>query len=523
VDEVDSVLEDRGVEVDSVPFGARTEVDTVLADEDIEAPAVFFDDAPGEARVLSRVHVGRGRRNAAPTQFRRLGFAVAVTDVLSLGAASFLAYWIMFGSHSPSGPILALGAFAVPIWLTIFTARHLYDLGRVSPSDEFRELLLAITLAAAAVVTVAFWVQTSVPRGLIGLTWVISTVLCMTSRRLWHLYIWRRRKLGDFRLRTLLIGANAEAERLVQWMRSPESNFEPVGALAMDTDDLDADLPILGMATDLARVIRSEDIDSVFVASSAVPHHFMPMILRAARHAGTTIWVSANLRDVLAARVAPRTLDGTLALSVQPVRFSGWQELFKRSLDLVVATVALIVFLPMALAVAAAVKLTSRGPVLFKQTRVTKGGRAFTMYKFRTMVDGADKLTTVEGLDLTATYFKLARDPRLTSVGRFLRRTSLDELPQLWNVIRGQMSLVGPRPLLEEQVSFSETYMEALEARHEVRAGLTGWWQINGRSEVDPDAALRMDVFYVENWSIGLDLFILVKTIGAIVRGKGAW
>jgi lipopolysaccharide/colanic/teichoic acid biosynthesis glycosyltransferase len=197
------------------------------------------------------------------------------------------------------------------------------------------------------------------------------------------------------------------------------------------------------------------------------------------------------------------------------VRLTGRQVMLKRGFDLVVASVGLILALPLFATIALAIRLTSPGPVFFRQQRVTKDGKVFQMHKFRTMRDGADR-----ALDTSAPFFKVAADARLTPVGRLIRRTSLDELPQLWDVLVGNMSLVGPRPLPANQVAAN---VELLRERHEVPAGVTGWWQINGRSSLNPEAALALDRFYIENWSLGLDLYILLKTFGAVISGKGAY
>jgi lipopolysaccharide/colanic/teichoic acid biosynthesis glycosyltransferase len=170
--------------------------------------------------------------------------------------------------------------------------------------------------------------------------------------------------------------------------------------------------------------------------------------------------------------------------------------------------------------IAASVRVTSPGPVVFRQRRMTKNGRVFTMLKFRTMVADAGLSPSAKVPDVTEPFFKLRDDPRLTKIGYVLRKFSLDELPQLWNVLRGEMSLVGPRPLTIEQI---EADPELLEPRHEVKSGMTGWWQINGRSDVSLEDAVRLDLFYIDNWSLSLDLYILLKTAGVILRGKGAY
>jgi lipopolysaccharide/colanic/teichoic acid biosynthesis glycosyltransferase len=211
--------------------------------------------------------------------------------------------------------------------------------------------------------------------------------------------------------------------------------------------------------------------------------------------------------------------DG-VALTLKPTGLSAGQRIGKRGVDLVLSVVGLIVFSPILLVLALAIKATSSGPVLFLQERVTEGGRTFWMYKFRTMTLPADADGDVIQLATSTPYFKLKNDPRLTPLGKWLRRLSLDELPQLVNVLRGEMSLVGPRPLPAEQVSAN---LELLGPRHEVRPGITGWWQIQGRSTVGPEEAIRLDHFYIENWSAALDLYILMRTVGVLVKRDGAY
>ncbi len=207
-----------------------------------------------------------------------------------------------------------------------------------------------------------------------------------------------------------------------------------------------------------------------------------------------------------------------VALALRPVRLSGTQVVAKRAFDVIVASILLLLTLPLSLAAAIAIRLTSPGPVFFHQKRVTKGGRTFLMHKFRTMRVG--ELPGAVELDMSVPFFKLDQDPRITRIGHLLRKWSLDELPQLWNVICGEMSLVGPRPLPAEQVA---TNLELLGPRHEVPAGMTGWWQINGRSDVAPEEAVRLDTFYIENWSLTFDLYILLKTASTVIQRKGAY
>ena len=316
------------------------------------------------------------------------------------------------------------------------------------------------------------------------------------------------------------MGTNEESERIAAAMARPVRGFVPLGFVRTSTATAAEPGPILGSVDALGRLVEDLGVECVFVAASAATQREMLAISRFCRRAGIEMRVSANLPDILVSRLAIQTVHDVLTLSIKPVRLSATQAALKRSFDLVIGVIAAVVTLPILAIVAILIPITSRGPILFRQTRVTKDGRAFTMLKFRTMVRDPEEALRGKLIDLTKPFFKMRDDPRLTPLGRILRTTSLDELPQLWNVIRGDMSLVGPRPLPVEQVAAN---LELLEQRHEVRAGLTGWWQVNGRSEVEVDRALQMDLFYIENWSLSLDLYILLKTIGILLAGRGAY
>ena len=465
---------------------------------------------------------GAAGADAAPSalaQYRGLSRALAISDACCVAGALGLAYEIAVGPGVPSLASLLVIAIGAPVWVAIFALFRLYELHRVAPSEEFRRVFGALSLGVTLIVATAFWFRVPVSRTWMGLSWLFSVVLVLGVRRLWHLRLHRARLRGRFTFRTLVVGSNEEADLLVERLRGGVFGFEPVAAVATNGQDLPTSLAIAGSTQNLAQAIRGTRAECLFVASSAVPETDMPHILKTARHEGTLVWVSANLPEVMSGRLSARSFGEVTALSLRPVHLSGWQVATKRVFDLLIGGPALAVSLPLWAAVAIAIKTTSRGPLLFRQERVTKGGRTFTMYKFRTMVMDCDDLLEGEAVDPTSPFFKLADDPRLTAVGRWLRRTSIDELPQLWNVLKGDMSLVGPRPLPAEQVRANA---ELLEARHEVRAGITGWWQINGRSELDPHEAVKLDLFYIENWSLAQDLFILAKTFPAVLFRKGA-
>jgi exopolysaccharide biosynthesis polyprenyl glycosylphosphotransferase len=215
-------------------------------------------------------------------------------------------------------------------------------------------------------------------------------------------------------------------------------------------------------------------------------------------------------------------LNGIPLISTRDISIQGWNLVFKRAFDLVVGSLMALLALPLLAVIAIAIRLDTPGPILFKQVRVGKNGKEFVCYKFRSMVDNADEMRSqlADLNESTGPLFKIRNDPRLTRVGRFIRRYSLDELPQLYNVLRGEMSLIGPRPNLPEEVA---QYQEWMKKRLSVSPGLTGLWQVSGRSDLTFDEMVLLDIYYVENWSIGLDISILLRSAPAVLRATGAY
>jgi exopolysaccharide biosynthesis polyprenyl glycosylphosphotransferase len=279
---------------------------------------------------------------------------------------------------------------------------------------------------------------------------------------------------------------------------------------------------VVGGIGDLREVIRSTDAECVFVASSAVTMEELKPVAKAVRLEGVEVRITATLPQVLSSRLSVQPVGGITALSLRPARLTGAQVVLKFIFDIVVSVLSLVILSPLLLGVAIAIKATSPGPVLFRQRRVGLRGRPFTMLKFRTMQDGADaqvdELRAERGV--ADVMFKLRDDPRVTSVGRWLRTFSIDELPQLFNVLMGDMSLVGPRPPLPDEVTkYEDWHFDRLEAP----PGITGLWQISGRSELSFDDCVRLDLFYIENWSLAYDAYILMKTIPVLLRHRGAY
>jgi exopolysaccharide biosynthesis polyprenyl glycosylphosphotransferase len=476
----------------------------------------------GEAAVL-RVAARSTDRHSARAAYRRIYRLVALTDTLSIALALLLGYWARFSLRLPSKDflLLVLGApFAV---VGVFAAFRLYDAYRFTPAEEFRRIILAVSLGLTGLVTLSFWSHAEFSREWLAMSWVFALLLALASRRMWHAEIGKLRAKGKLSFPTLIVGTNEEAHHLKEVLGSSTLGFTPIGAVSTAASDpRDNGLPLVGNVRDLRGLIHESGAECVFVAASALSPGEMNHVAKAVRLEGVEVRVTATLPEVLSSRLSVQPLGGLTALSLRPVELSGSQAIAKRAFDLVVASVGLLLLSPFLALMALAIRLDSRGPILYRQRRVGHRGRPFTMLKFRTMRQGSED--QVE--DLRKTHgvsnlmFKLPDDPRITRVGRLLRRFSLDELPQLINVVRGQMSIVGPRPPLPQEVMH---YQDWQFDRLEVPPGLTGLWQVSGRSNLSFDECVRLDLFYIENWSLAYDLYICAKTVPVLFSRRGAY
>jgi exopolysaccharide biosynthesis polyprenyl glycosylphosphotransferase len=493
-------------------------LDPVEADE---APVSTPPD-PG-ARRLARSADPTGTIPAPSglASFRRVAAGLVIADALCIIGAILVVHAQSANTIKVTKDIAFVLAVAPLIWIGLFHTFGLYGVRHLSAPEEFRRLISATTLGVAAIMVGSVWWEDALDRPTLALTWLVAIFLELVVRRVTRLHVRRAKRLGRLSLRTVIAGGNGEAATIANALATPGGGFTPIGFVTTSGNSpADPSIPLLGPVGELVEIIHAVSAECVFVASTGTSASDVSRIARACRLANIEMRVSANAPEVLTSRISIQQIGELMMLSVRPVRLTGPQAAMKRSFDIVLSSVGSLVFLPLMGMIALAIRLTSRGPILFRQERVTKGGRPFTMYKFRTMV--LDPKAALEGavLDLTQPYFKMSNDPRLTTLGKALRPFSLDELPQLWNVLRGDMSLVGPRPLPLEQVAAN---LDLLEPRHEVRAGMTGWWQVSGRSEIDPDAALKMDLFYIENWSLSLDIYVLLKTLGAVLARRGAY
>jgi exopolysaccharide biosynthesis polyprenyl glycosylphosphotransferase len=459
--------------------------------------------------------------HAGLNSFRRVAAGLMIADALCIVGTVLVVHARDAGALALSPDVALVMLIAPIVWVGLFHTFGLYGVRHLSAPEEFRRLIGATTLAVAAIMVGSVWWEIALHRSTVALTWIVALFFELLVRRATRLYIRREKRLGNLSLRTVIVGANDEALRIELALAKGGGGFTPIGFVTSAAHPPSGSrAPVLGSTDELEEVIHLNSIECVFVASTETPTEDLYRISRICRLANIEMRVSANAPEVLISRVSVQQIGGLMMLAVRPVRLTGPQAALKRSFDIVLASVALVVFSPLMAMIALATKLSSRGPALFRQERATMGGKPFTMYKFRTMVLDPQQALDGAVIDLTQPYFKLAHDPRLTRLGRALRPFSLDELPQFWNVLRGDMSLVGPRPLPFDQVAAN---FDLLQPRHEVRSGMTGWWQVSGRSQVDPDEALRMDLFYIENWSLSLDVYVLLKTVGAVLARRGAY
>jgi exopolysaccharide biosynthesis polyprenyl glycosylphosphotransferase len=448
-------------------------------------------------------------------RYRQVAVGLALTDALCVVVALLASYALRFSGELVPAREAVVIALAPLVWIVVFYSFDLYHPQHLSAPEELRRVVGASGVGIVLLIMASFWSRSSFSRAWVALTCVLVLVLELLPRRWWRAYQWRLRMDGRLALRTLVVGTSAEASRLVGILQDTGSGFLPLGHVqASDPTVPSGRLPLLGRIGELDSLVQEHAAECLFVASTGITEADMSRVTLVARQAEVEVRVLANLPQTLTSRLALLKVGTGIAVALRPVHLSGPQAAMKRIIDLAVASVALLLSLPLWPVIALAVRLDSPGPALFHQERVTKDGRIFRMHKFRTMRTGD------RALDPTRPFFKLESDPRLTRVGVLLRRLSLDELPQLWNVLTGDMSIVGPRPLPAEQVAANP---ELLTPRHVVPAGVTGWWQINGRSRVTAAEALRLDLFYIENWSPTLDLYILLKTFGAVVKREGAY
>ena len=396
-------------------------------------------------------------------------------------------------------------------------------------AEEFRRVSSAAVAMLAAVGTVSWAFELELARGFVVIALPLAAVLTLLQRYAQRRWVHHHRRVGRFLQTAVIVGHRSGVAALhAQIDRTPYHGYRVIGCCLpggrMDVQGVSADqLPILGGLDDVVEVVKQYEVDTVAVLPS--PELDGSALRRLGWELEQTtaeLLLAPAVTEIVGPRVHIRPVCGLPLMHMERPELRGVRRLTKETFDRTAAAIGVISMLPVLLPLAAAVGLSSRGGVFYRQERIGRDGQTFGMLKFRSMVAGADRMVEalVDGSDGNGVLFKIKGDPRVTRIGKVLRRYSLDELPQLVNVIRGDMSLVGPRPPLPSEV---ERYGFDMHRRFLVKPGITGLWQVSGRSDLSWDDSVRIDVRYVENWSLTFDFMILWKTLGAVFRGGGAY
>ncbi|WP_346769336.1 sugar transferase [Planctomonas sp. JC2975] len=469
----------------------------------------------------------------------RYATRLAVIDVIVLVWVVFGVQIVWFGfatsdvelrDFGRSGLVISytvISVLVIGIWmlaLTIYGTRGYREIG--TGSGEYRLVADSTVRVFGLVAIVAFLFRIDIARGYVLLAFPLGLVFLLLGRWLARQWLTAKRVAGHYMSRVVVAGSPANVTHVVNELsRSPQSGYRVVGAcIPGGLKDAVQGAPVLGGLDDVSRSMRLSGADTVVIAGADDLSPEQVRELSWSLEPGREhLIVAPSLIDVGGPRIHTRPVAGLPLMHVEMPRYTGAKLVAKRAFDIVGSFLAICVLSPVMIAVAIAVASTSKGGIFYVQRRVGSGGREFPMFKFRSMVDGADAslpaLLNAQGTS-DKPLFKVQNDPRLTPIGDFLRKYSLDELPQLFNVFLGHMSLVGPRPQRSTEMALyhGRDYRRLL-----LKPGISGLWQVSGRSDVAWEEAIRMDLYYVENWSLTGDVVILWRTARAVVARSGAY
>jgi exopolysaccharide biosynthesis polyprenyl glycosylphosphotransferase len=476
--------------------------------------------------AVVRDSVARQATSGASTWSKDYLRRAALADLGCAVVGVFVAAQLRFGEHV-NGTYVALSLALPGLWLAAVALAGGYDDRFIGTgSDEYRKILNAGVGLTAALAIFSYLVNVDLSRVYVLIALPTVTLFDLVARYKIRKRLHRLRDAGRCMLSVVAVGHESAVADLVKELgRDHYHGLTVVGACVAQpaVGDEVAGVPLYGGLDDVPAAVRAFGADTVAVlACPEMDGIRLRSLAWELEKTGTDLCVSPALLDVAGPRTTIRQTAGLTLLHVDHPQLSGFRVFVKDLFDRSVAAAALILLSPLLVVLAVTIRLHDRGPALFTQVRVGKDGHMFRIYKFRTMVVDAEKRRNqlLESNDTDGVLFKLRNDPRVTAVGAHLRRWSIDELPQLFNVLLGQMSLVGPRPALPDEAA---RYAEHVRRRLVVKPGLTGLWQVNGRSDLNWEESVRLDLRYVENWSFVLDLQILWKTISVMVRGSGAY
>lgn len=460
-----------------------------------------------------------------------------VTDVFVVVMAVAFAQLIRFGELQTNSPaVLSYTGVSVALaglwiaFLAIFRTRSTRVIG--NGAEEYRRIVSATFRLFGVIAILSLLFKIDIARLYLAIAFPFGLLGLLISRWVWRKGVAAKRSKGKYQTAVLIVGSRTAAVSMAkQFESSPASGYTVVGMCLpgfeakRDAAIVDGyEIPVLGDEHSVLEAIETSGADTVAVT--------------AAERLGTTgirkmVWdlekknvdlvVAPGVVDVAGPRLEMRPVAGFPLIHIEKPRYHGSNRFAKTAFDTIVATLILIAIAPVMVTVALLVKFHDGGPVFYRHLRVGQNGKTFKMWKFRSMVQNADQRMAEVRRELgmeDATFFKSAKDPRITPIGRFIRRTSIDELPQLFNVLSRHMSIVGPRPLVEGE---GKEIAQFVERRMLVRPGMTGLWQVSGRSSLSEENRVRLDLFYVENWSMTQDLIIIGKTVRAVLKNDGAF
>lgn len=450
-------------------------------------------------------------------------FLSLILDVIVLFGTFLFAYFLRYMfplTALPYGIKISIGEYlqilflVVPIWVIIFSIFGLYKIGSsYRIATVLIKILWAVSFSVVFSITVMFVLKNvDFSRLMVIYIWVVAIVSLSIFRILFHLLNRLLLRKGIGLKRVIILGKNKKTDLLLRYIgNDPNSGYKLVKVFRVNKKP---SIP------ELKRIIKKEKIDEVIQSEPFTNPQKNLNFLEVLQENQVAYKQVPSLLEVKKGRFHLDTLGDVPILEFRGTPLEGWGRIVKRLFDFIFSLIAIVVLSPFFLIIAMVIRLDSPGPIFFKQKRVSKG-RDFYLYKFRSMIKGADKLKKKlkELNEREGPMFKIKNDPRVTKVGRFLRKSRLDELPQLFNVLRGEMSLIGPRPHLQDEIkNYKKHHKKVLF----IKPGITGLAQISGASDLDFEDEVRLDAYYIDNWSFWLDLIILAKTIGVVASRKGA-
>jgi exopolysaccharide biosynthesis polyprenyl glycosylphosphotransferase len=482
-------------------------------------------------------HIGDGVKSAwRRTYVQRL----AVTDAIVIVASVATAQFVRFGTDSAtlSSEVLmysytAVSSVVIIAWfsaLVLFRSREPRVVG--NGVEEFRRVAHASIALFGSVAIISFLLKLEVARGYLAVALPLGLISLLLTRWLWRRWLRKERSKGRFLSTVLVVGSHKAAAAMAREFERVQSAGYRVAGVCIPgwgtgrADSVNVDghaVPVLGDESAVIDALRVTDANMVAVSNTEyLGADGIRALAWQLEAVDADLVVAPGVIDVAGPRLQIHPVAGLPLLHLDRPQYRGAVKVHKQALDLVAAGLGLLMLWPLFIVVAILIKLDSHGPIFYRAERIGLNGKPFSMLKFRSMVFDADqrRITLVGRNDAAGPLFKMRNDPRNTRIGRWLRRLSIDELPQLINVIRGEMSFVGPRPPLRSEVA---TYSGEVYRRLFVKPGITGLWQVSGRSDLSWEESVRLDLFYVENWSLMQDLVIVRRTIGAVCRSAGAY